>query len=205
MSNTFTVEEFLSISNTLDEKKLELEKFLQCVKGNEQRLHALCNLKTIYYRDDNPIDWISKTKEEHDSVEMLTEKMIKRILSGEQEVNDKKGQWNNGCFGSRWYDDRNTYTECRVAFYSRKTEKDWKHDKPYLLGFTFSNRCALRCGNPTCDNKGHGYKKCSLCMVRRYCSSECQRAHWKEHKGNECKEFQEMDDEEEDFIEMVCM
>jgi len=37
-----------------------------------------------------------------------------------------------------------------------------------------------RCEN--CKTKGSGLKQCARCHVVRYCSTECQRAHWKTHK-----------------------
>ncbi|KAF8126338.1 hypothetical protein EV363DRAFT_1434256 [Boletus edulis] len=37
-----------------------------------------------------------------------------------------------------------------------------------------------RCEN--CKTKGSGLKQCARCHVVRYCSTECQRAHWKAHK-----------------------
>jgi hypothetical protein len=178
------------------ERRVELEKFLQCVKGNRRLGNALCAIRTMFYRDEKPVKWDEMTAEESVSVEGLLEKMVGRIFSGEQEVNGKKGEWSNGCFGSRWYDDRNKHTTCRVAFYSRKSSTEWKSDKSYMMSFTFESRPANHCGNPECDNKGHGYKKCSACWVRRYCSTECQRTHWKEHKS-ECQEFQDLDKEDE--------
>ncbi|KAH0834204.1 ankyrin repeat-containing domain protein [Lanmaoa asiatica] len=43
-----------------------------------------------------------------------------------------------------------------------------------------------RCDN--CRAKGSGLKRCARCHVVRYCSTECQRAHWKVHKP-ECNPF----------------
>jgi hypothetical protein len=38
----------------------------------------------------------------------------------------------------------------------------------------------LQCSSFGCD--GLGTKKCSQCMVARYCGPECQRLNWKVHK-----------------------
>ncbi|KAI9463433.1 ankyrin repeat-containing domain protein [Boletus coccyginus] len=43
-----------------------------------------------------------------------------------------------------------------------------------------------RCDN--CKTKGSGLMLCARCHVVRYCSTECQRAHWKAHKPN-CNPF----------------
>jgi MYND finger len=174
-----------------EERREELKKFLQCIKGNRKLGNALCAVRTRCYTEEGETSF-----EMTESVMNLFRKMLERIFSGEQEVNGKKGHWSNGCFGSRWYDDRNTYTTCRVAFYSRKTSSEWNCDKAYMLDFTFEPREANYCGNyDECRNKGHGYKKCSACETTRYCSVECQKKHWKTHKP-ECKEYQEEQDEE---------
>ena len=47
------------------------------------------------------------------------------------------------------------------------------------------------CGNDDCENVGIGYKKCGRCNVQRYCSKQCQKAHWKKHK-RACKLFNQM-------------
>jgi hypothetical protein len=39
-----------------------------------------------------------------------------------------------------------------------------------------------KCGNPSCDFKYPSMKKCSACKKECYCSPECQKSHWKEHK-----------------------
>jgi hypothetical protein len=44
----------------------------------------------------------------------------------------------------------------------------------------FLTQGRLDCRNPTCSNRGT--KKCGKCNSARYCSRECQMAHWKEHK-----------------------
>ena len=38
-------------------------------------------------------------------------------------------------------------------------------------------------------NKSKRLKKCSRCCVVAYCSSECQKAHWKVHKKQGCKRW----------------
>jgi hypothetical protein len=37
------------------------------------------------------------------------------------------------------------------------------------------------CGNSKCSNVGN--KRCSRCHIKLYCSSECQKKHWKDHKS----------------------
>lgn len=41
-----------------------------------------------------------------------------------------------------------------------------------------------KCHNPECEVSGedNALKKCGKCKIVRYCSPECQKAHWKEHK-----------------------
>jgi len=43
------------------------------------------------------------------------------------------------------------------------------------------------CAAIDCENTGT--KKCSGCLVARYCSSDCQKTHWNDHK-RECKTLQ---------------
>jgi hypothetical protein len=40
-----------------------------------------------------------------------------------------------------------------------------------------------RCGNPSCESTSTDLLKCSACKTTYYCSSTCQRADWKNHKG----------------------
>ena len=56
---------------------------------------------------------------------------------------------------------------------------------------------ALQCGNPACTMvfpvagagvKEASRKRCSSCLLVRYCGARCQRAHWRAHKAP-CREL----------------
>jgi hypothetical protein len=79
--------------------------------------------------------------------------------------------------------------------YSKKTSTTWEFARPYVLQFVFEPRPKFTCGE--CKKKDHGYKKCSACDVTRYCSKECQRKHWKNHK-EQCKKYQKAGEYDED-------
>jgi hypothetical protein len=175
----------------LEESRVELENFLKCIKGNRKLGNILCDVRTMEYDNEgDPVKW----NDDGEAMKLLR-KMLDRIFSGEQKVNGKRRQWNNGCFGSRWYDDYNTYMTCRVAFYSKKSSTEWKHGKTHLLVFTFEPRDKSTCEE--CGKQDYGYKKCSSCKVTRYCSEECQQKHWKAHKP-QCKKYQDLYNEDEE-------
>lgn len=50
----------------------------------------------------------------------------------------------------------------------------------------FRQYCTI-CSNPNCRN--YGTEKCGGCMASYYCSTTCQRAHWKTHRPM-CKHIQ---------------
>jgi hypothetical protein len=185
------LDELFLEESKLQERRVELEKFLQCIKGNKKLGFALCTFRIITYNENDEI--YDGYNDEH--VKSLFFRMMDNIFSGDQEVNGKKKHWNNGFFGSRWYDDRNTYKTCRASFFSKKTTPEWKNDKAYVITFTFEPRSKSTCAE--CKKQDHGYKKCSGCEVTRYCSVECQRKHWKTHKPI-CKEYQELENEEKE-------
>ena len=61
-----------------------------------------------------------------------------------------------------------------------------------------------RCGADAClrvepeaslesrEESGKGFKACSRCLRRRYCSTECQKSDWALHKGECTRQFSEM-------------
>ena len=66
-----------------------------------------------------------------------------------------------------------------------------KNDKncELVLGTDETNKCF----NPLChcmDNEDKRFKSCSNCRSTKYCSKECQTAHWKNGHKLECKDFQ---------------
>ena len=160
------------------ERREELEKFLQEISSGKN-IRGLCLVTTVEFNEEgDPIE----LKHNGEAMRLFV-KMKERIFSGEQKVNGKKGNWSNGSFGSRWYDDYNKYMTCRVAFQSRATSTTWEFKEPYMLAFVFEPRPASQCGNyDECKNEGHGYRLCSACEVTRYCSAECHKKHWKTHK-----------------------
>jgi hypothetical protein len=54
---------------------------------------------------------------------------------------------------------------------------DFKKSKETLMA---ANRCR-KCGREKSEGGG-SLLRCSRCLVTKYCSTECQRAHWQEHK-----------------------
>ncbi|KIK57168.1 hypothetical protein GYMLUDRAFT_263235 [Collybiopsis luxurians FD-317 M1] len=64
-----------------------------------------------------------------------------------------------------------------------------------FLGVCFAEKIPPRdCAYPACPKKSSGYdgrtlKICAKCKQVRYCSKECQKQHWSEHKQN-CRKYQ---------------
>ena len=57
-----------------------------------------------------------------------------------------------------------------------------------LTGFIIDHRCNLQLQGKC---SGYSLKKCSLCLVARYCSKHCQVADFKEHSKNQCQYWKE--------------
>jgi hypothetical protein len=41
-----------------------------------------------------------------------------------------------------------------------------------------------KCCNPDCNEMSHKMKKCEKCKKTRYCSKDCQKANWSDHRIN---------------------
>lgn len=68
------------------------------------------------------------------------------------------------------------------------TEEDVKnHPKKYTLIVNIRERKNQKCHNPECDKVSDRFQPCEGCMSVTYCSEECHRANWKNHKGD-CKD-----------------
>jgi hypothetical protein len=117
------------------ERRQELLDFTKCIAGSPERLNALCHLFAI---DGAGVDPVSCQKVSKDTLREVLAAAAHRLLSGQMKVNGKKDNWNNGCFGSRWFDmdaERFGVDYVRAAFYSKKHYKggEWKHPKPYAI------------------------------------------------------------------------
>ncbi|TFK68966.1 hypothetical protein BDN72DRAFT_841164 [Pluteus cervinus] len=58
-----------------------------------------------------------------------------------------------------------------------------------VVGFKRLRKEATRCRNPKCikTSDQNDFRKCARCLSALYCSTECQRTHWKDHKRR-CKQ-----------------
>ena len=112
-------------------KRKELQDYLKCVAGKPAMFYGIT---TVLIRDTGRI------KMSREYVDKKAREILYLILSGDMKVNGKEGHWSCGCFGSRWYDADDGQIGCRVAFYSKKFDKDWEWDKPYAIGFTFERQ-----------------------------------------------------------------
>jgi hypothetical protein len=76
-----------------------------------------------------------------------------------------------------------TCSQCKSAQYCGQAcqKKDWKYHKPSCLKIKEQKLKELKeincevCGKPSS-------KSCSRCKKANYCSIECQKANWNEHK-----------------------
>ena len=198
-------DDFFLSDEKLDKNQKELLDFWKCVHNRPDLFFGLCEVGYIFYSarvvgdEDAPERVLSKQE-----VCERSKKLIHWFLSTEQVCNGKKGGWSNGFFGSRWFDKdyRKEGLTVRVAFYKRSQEARKEDEKrggkgmSYALHFTWEELPYKRCGNPACKVYSNTMKKCSVCESERYCSEECQKAHWKEHK-KVCKKPEEEDEDEE--------
>jgi hypothetical protein len=111
----------------VDDKRSELKNYLKLVKNNEQMMIGLTN---VVSRDAGYLKMEPAEKRRKIGI------VLDKILGG-MKVNGKEGQWSCGCFGSRWFDADEDNYGCRVAFYSKKFQKDWDWEKPYTISITF--------------------------------------------------------------------
>jgi len=182
-------EQVLLDDATLEARRAELDNFLVVIADNYDLCDYLCDFGMSFYRDGEQVLQKDLTTEEKEGQDELQRIMFDRIMSGEQKVDGKKRNWSNGFIGSRWYDAQTVSTYCRASFISKKD--DDRLSKKYRILFRFENREKKCCTSPKCDNKGIGYKKCSICKWSYYCSSECQEQDWKEHKKR-CAGYKEL-------------
>lgn len=150
-------------------KQEEVKKYLLCVKGNASRMEALTSfgIKYEFEGSSRQISQLPQFRQER--IEKTVGKGIKNILSGKVEFKVGKG--------TVWYDYESVSNALtvRVAYY-----KIGKIGNRYLLTFDLSERQEVKCEG--CDDVSKWFKKCSKCEQAHYCSPECQKKHWSEHK-----------------------
>jgi hypothetical protein len=97
-----------------DDKKKELEFFCKMLNHKDKDKVS----KWIY----NNVDFTSKS----DQDDNLMKEILKFLITFDKHKVDGK-IWHNGCFGSRWCD---KVDGCRIAFYSRKLDKEMFENCP---------------------------------------------------------------------------
>jgi hypothetical protein len=117
-------------------RREELKNFQTLVKGNRDRLLALCEFSAISG------EYLEPCCGHVDEAVLRTilEDAVKEVVRGKK-VNGKAGQWSAGFMGSRWFDmDAKKYgvTYVRAAFHSKKFTKEgkWNRELPYAIHIT---------------------------------------------------------------------
>lgn len=74
--------------------------------------------------------------------------------------------------------------EKRLPFFSPVNLPDKEMLSPVYHAFT-SSLAPAKCGNKACTKKVKetDLKACGGCRTKKYCSKDCQKADWKEHKA----------------------
>lgn len=188
------------LSEEMSEKRrTELLNFWKCVHKKHDLLRQITDIQFVFY------SWRVATGDERapkrvlkkDELLLHTQALLIRLVETEQFCDGKKGHWSNGFLGSRWFDytDRKNGLTVRISFEKRGNDRP-QNKKPYCLTFTWEELPYKMCGNPDCEVYSNRMKKCSVCESKRYCSTECQKKHWKEHK-KVCKKPEEDSDDDE--------
>ena len=121
--------------NVLYAKKKDLENYIKCVSKNLFRFDAL----TDYYVVDGYNLEPQLCAEILPEVLGLISRDFIKIILNNPNINGKTNNFSTGGFGSIWMDmDAEKYDldYIRVAFYSKKFEKNWRHSKPYAIRIT---------------------------------------------------------------------
>jgi len=70
-----------------------------------------------------------------------------------------------------------------------------------MAGNKNNDKREIVCSNPSCQKKWvqglPSFKSCSQCGQAKYCSKECQRAHWKQHKRSCKKKAQQIQQQQD--------
>jgi len=121
--------------NNLEAKRKDLENYIKCVTCNIERLTGLTDISAI---DGAALDPYSCKKMSRDVLRAVLDEFVKIAISNPK-INGKMNNWSTGGFGSIWMDmDAKKFgiDYIRVAFYSKKFQDEWKHDKPYSIQIT---------------------------------------------------------------------
>ena len=113
------------------EKAKELKTFLQvcgCGDGGTR-------MNRIAFIGRTTIGTPIAEKELNDA----TNNIFRQLVLGTTTLKNgkNKGEWNNGSFGSRWWDWTNGKLFCRIAFHSKRFSTEWEHPEAYALLLTF--------------------------------------------------------------------
>jgi hypothetical protein len=115
-------------------KKKELEQFLNRVCGSYERLDELAY---VGLKDHGTTEFgrqcgLLPCAPEH--LREIQGIVFASLTSGTMKVNGKRGHWNNGDMGSRWFDFDHGGADVRVSFQSRKfSDEEWTLDEDYAI------------------------------------------------------------------------
>lgn len=128
------IDDFLVSNEKADEREKMLENLVKITKNNIGLLDALCEISVV---DGAKVDSECCQPVDKNLLVIIMNDAVALLTSGKMKVNGKLNNWNNGCFGSIWFDlDASKYgvDYIRCAFYSKKDYKgNWKCSKNYRI------------------------------------------------------------------------
>jgi hypothetical protein len=121
--------------NNLEAKRKDLENYVKCVAGSVEMLSGLTNISAI---DGVALDPYACKVVGRDVLRAVMDEFV-MIATNKPKINGKMNNWSTGGFGSIWMDmDAKKFgiDYIRVAFYSKKFQDEWEHNKPYSIQIT---------------------------------------------------------------------